>query len=788
MTCTFGLTPCPLVILPSRNVMLSGRPKGNIMDYAPFVNIASFGMCSAPTNPEVIAATAAAMGVFTPMPCIPAIVSPWMPGKPNALVQGMPALMSTDRNMCMWLGQISFTNSGQVPIPPPVCVPPPGKFLAPIPIRMPLTDADFSGGGGGGGGGGGNSSAAGGGGGGGKRKDGSGGGDLQQQYNNDIAKAQDAGKAEEMMSKSLEKASKDYSEAGDSAKAEQLAKQAEAARNAAADKSNEAMGDVNQCYRETMPLSSSQMSQLPPEQQASYSQMREDITQKKEQEYDEADKEYDNKEYPTLTDSAAHDLKQHYADKEEQSSLQKLTSFFAESASTGHFTKPDINDDDIASFAEAASTGHFTKPDINNDDIASFAEAASTGHFAKPDIDKDDINAFTEAASTGHFDKPDIDKDDISSFAQSASTGQFSKPNVDKPSMDNTGSDAQSASTGQFSKPNVDKPSMDDTGSDVHSASTGQFSKPNADKPSMDDTGSDAQSASTGQFSKPNVDKPGMDDTGSDAQSASTGQFSKPDIDEDDIASFAESASIGQFSKPNEELHTESEQVAKQEVEIEIHKPIYDYVHGKKFNSPPTWIVVHYTACINVGAQSMCKAMKKNKDASSHFYIDEKDIYAAVPLEYVAWHVASGKVQQPKKDKEMSLKELANYKHKSWRYDLAASNHLRWQSEGDDFKGNQYSIGVDFCVKKIDTKNNKSATATDWYFEAEAVENVAKTVAYLANFYNIKLGHIIRHGDATGKLCPQPYTYPFEEGDRKWAMFKEKVANYMNRGVIAKWI
>ena len=84
-----------------------------------------------------------------------------------------------------------------------------------------------------------------------------------------------------MMSKSLEKESKNYSEAGDSAKAEQLAKQAEAARNAAADKSNEAMGDVNQCYRETMPLSSSQMSQLPPEQQASYSQMREDITQKK---------------------------------------------------------------------------------------------------------------------------------------------------------------------------------------------------------------------------------------------------------------------------------------------------------------------------------------------------------------------------------------------------------------------------------------------------------------------------------------------------------------------------
>ena len=75
----------------------------------------------------------------------------------------------------------------------------------------------------------------------------------------------------------------------------------------------------------------------------------------------------------------------------------------------------------------------------------------------------------------------------------------------------------------------------------------------------------------------------------------------------------------------------------------------------KKFSNPPTWIVVHYAACINVSAKSMCKAMKSNTGASSHFYIDEKDIYAAVPLKYVAWHVASGKVQQPKKDKEKSL-------------------------------------------------------------------------------------------------------------------------------------
>lgn len=228
--------------------------------------------------------------------------------------------------------------------------------------------------------------------------------------------------------------------------------------------------------------------------------------------------------------------------------------------------------------------------------------------------------------------------------------------------------------------------------------------------------------------------------------------------------------------------------IAKKEpVEIKIHNPIYEYAHGKKFSNPPSWIVVHYTACMNVSAKQMCKAMKNNTGASSHFYIDEKDIYSAVPLKYAAWHVCGGKVQQPKKDKEMTLEQLANYKASDWRYDIAAKNHLKWISEGDDFKGNYYSIGVDICVCKH-SKDSKKATDEDWYFKDEAVENVAKTVAYLANVYKIKLDHIIRHGDATGKLCPQPLIWPPDDGDRRWSEFKKKVAEYMERGVIAKWV
>ena len=254
--------------------------------------------------------------------------------------------------------------------------------------------------------------------------------------------------------------------------------------------------------------------------------------------------------------------------------------------------------------------------------------------------------------------------------------------------------------------------------------------------------------------------------------------------DDADIFESATSAEPVKEDKTVEEAH-----VKESPVEITIKNPKYEYAHGSKFkDGQPSWIVVHYTACAGTSAEGMCKAMSKVKDASSHFYIDSKDICASVPLKYVAWHVCGGKVQQPKKGKELSLETLANYKADDWRYDLAAKNHLKWQKECDDFKGNYYSIGVDFCVLKKSTKTRK-ATDADWYFSDGAIENVAKTVAYLANVYKIDDSHIIRHGDATGKLCPRPLisVLPNEDNDSKWEEFKEKVRYYRDRGVIAKW-
>ena len=113
MTCSFGVAPSSLIVLPQNRVMTSNMPAANIMDNKPIVNIPPFGMCSPLANPTVAAATTAALGVLTPMPCVPATVTPWAPGSPTVMLGNMPTLNNTCTLNCMWGGVITISQPGQ---------------------------------------------------------------------------------------------------------------------------------------------------------------------------------------------------------------------------------------------------------------------------------------------------------------------------------------------------------------------------------------------------------------------------------------------------------------------------------------------------------------------------------------------------------------------------------------------------------------------------------------------------------------------------------------------------
>jgi hypothetical protein len=113
LLCSCGSSPSSLVVLPINRTMADHQPEATIQDHVPIVNIGPFGMCISPSNPQVAAATAAAMGVLTPQPCIPCTPSPWTPGALTVGIANQVALDNHSICNCMWGGVISITDPGE---------------------------------------------------------------------------------------------------------------------------------------------------------------------------------------------------------------------------------------------------------------------------------------------------------------------------------------------------------------------------------------------------------------------------------------------------------------------------------------------------------------------------------------------------------------------------------------------------------------------------------------------------------------------------------------------------
>jgi hypothetical protein len=112
LVCPFGAAPSTFVVLPTKKTFAT-LPCATIMDHVSMMNVMPFGLCSSLANPTVAAATSAAMGALTPMPCIPATFTPWAPGSSCVMVGGVPVLESTSTLARPWGGVIQVVNPGQ---------------------------------------------------------------------------------------------------------------------------------------------------------------------------------------------------------------------------------------------------------------------------------------------------------------------------------------------------------------------------------------------------------------------------------------------------------------------------------------------------------------------------------------------------------------------------------------------------------------------------------------------------------------------------------------------------
>ena len=113
LQCSMGASPGSLTVLPTNKVSGVDVAAATVDDHQPNVNIASFGMCQSPSNPQVAAATAAAMGVLTPQPCVPVTTAPWTPGSTTVTIASKAALTADCTCSCQWAGTIQITDAGQ---------------------------------------------------------------------------------------------------------------------------------------------------------------------------------------------------------------------------------------------------------------------------------------------------------------------------------------------------------------------------------------------------------------------------------------------------------------------------------------------------------------------------------------------------------------------------------------------------------------------------------------------------------------------------------------------------
>jgi hypothetical protein len=118
VACSMGTSPSKLMVAPTHGTYGGTNPVATVQDMKPATNLAPFGMCQSPINPQVSAATSAAAGVLTPQPCVPAAAGPWTPGSKSAAVTGGGPAMLHDacQCFCRWGGKIQIQDAGQTEI------------------------------------------------------------------------------------------------------------------------------------------------------------------------------------------------------------------------------------------------------------------------------------------------------------------------------------------------------------------------------------------------------------------------------------------------------------------------------------------------------------------------------------------------------------------------------------------------------------------------------------------------------------------------------------------------
>jgi len=158
---------------------------------------------------------------------------------------------------------------------------------------------------------------------------------------------------------------------------------------------------------------------------------------------------------------------------------------------------------------------------------------------------------------------------------------------------------------------------------------------------------------------------------------------------------------------------------------MDIIRDITEINFGIFSNRKIKYIVIHYTGAKGSAANNAKYFKSVDRNASAHYFVDEKEIVQVVEDFHVAWHCGS---------------HNGLYKHNECR--------------------NVNSIGIEICCFEDAPGSYK--------MKELAIRKAHGLVKELMLKYNIPKENILRHYDVTGKKCPMEWAY---DNCTEWEVF-----------------
>lgn len=155
---------------------------------------------------------------------------------------------------------------------------------------------------------------------------------------------------------------------------------------------------------------------------------------------------------------------------------------------------------------------------------------------------------------------------------------------------------------------------------------------------------------------------------------------------------------------------------------LPIERKISNYNYSSRNGNSIKYIVLHYTGNKGDTAKNNVDYFYGgDRNASAHYFVDDNSIWQSVEESNSAWSVGDGKGQ----------------------YGIT----------------NQNSISIEMCCNSSGIISEKTET------------NALELVKYLMSKYNISISNIVRHYDASRKICPN---WSADNWNR-WTTFKNKL-------------